>query len=100
VKAQPKAAARRSTETPKNFWATLQPAAAALTVWIRTYAFPHGCAASSGAGSPGVDSIGRIYELMDSQPVRQILRDIARRLKCNKALTSHEDWYVVAIDRH
>jgi hypothetical protein len=49
---------------------------------------------------PSVDSVGRIYELMDSQPVRLFLCDIAHRLKRNKALTSHEGWYVAAIDGH
>ena len=37
---------------------------------------------------------------MDSQPLRQFLCDIAHRLKRNKALTSHEGWYVAAIDGH
>jgi hypothetical protein len=49
---------------------------------------------------PSVDSIGRIYELMDSQPPRQILRDAAYQLKRNKALSSLEGWYVAAIDGH
>jgi hypothetical protein len=53
-----------------------------------------------GARVPSVDSIGRIYELMDSQPLRQNLCDIAHRLKRNKALTSHEGWYAAAIDGH
>src|SRR5665213_209958 len=53
-----------------------------------------------GARVPSVDSIGRIYGLMDSQPVRQILCDIAHRFKRNKALTSLEGWYVAAIDGH
>jgi hypothetical protein len=53
-----------------------------------------------GARVPSVDSIGRIYELMDSEAIRQILCDIAHRLKRNKALTSHEGWYVAAIDGH
>jgi hypothetical protein len=53
-----------------------------------------------GARVPSVDSIGRIYGLMDSRPVRQILCDIAHRLKRNKALSSHEGWYVAAIDGH
>ena len=53
-----------------------------------------------GTRVPSVDSIGRIYELMDSQPLRQILCDIAHRLKRNKALSSHEGWYVAAIDGH
>ena len=53
-----------------------------------------------GARVPSVDSIGRIYELMDSEAIRQILCDIAHRFKRNKALTSHEGWYVAAIDGH
>ena len=37
-----------------------------------------------GARIPSVDSISRIYALMDSQPVRQILCDIAHRFKRNE----------------
>ena len=46
-----------------------------------------------GAGPPSVDSIGRIYALMDSRPLRQLLRDVAHRLKRNKALTAREGYY-------
>jgi hypothetical protein len=53
-----------------------------------------------GAQPPSVDSIGRIYALMDSPPLRDLLCDIAHRLKRNKALTSHEGWYVAAVDGH
>jgi hypothetical protein len=53
-----------------------------------------------GADPPSVDSIGRIYALMDSPPLRQILCGIVHQLKRNKALTSHEDWYVAAVDGH
>jgi DDE family transposase len=53
-----------------------------------------------GAQVPSVDSIGRIYALMDSQPVRDLLCDIAHQLKRNKALTSREGWYVAAVDGH
>jgi Transposase DDE domain len=53
-----------------------------------------------GAEPPSIDSIGRIYALMDSPPLRQLLRDIAYRLKRNKALTHHEGWYVAAVDGH
>ena len=35
---------------------------------------------------PSVDSIGRIYARMDSGPLRRLLRDVAHRLKRNKAL--------------
>jgi hypothetical protein len=53
-----------------------------------------------GPDVPSVDSIGRVYALMHSQPLRQFLREIAHRLKRNKALKSHEGWYVAAIDGH
>jgi Transposase DDE domain len=53
-----------------------------------------------GAKIPSVDSIGRIYTLMDSSPLRQLLADLAHQLKRNKALKSCEDWYVAAVDGH
>jgi hypothetical protein len=53
-----------------------------------------------GAPPPSVDSIGRIYGLMDHGPVRQMLCDIAHRLKRNKVLTSREGWYIAAVDGH
>jgi hypothetical protein len=53
-----------------------------------------------GARVPSVDSIGRIYELMHSQPLRQMLCDIAHQLKRKKALRSCEGWYVAAVDGH
>ena len=37
---------------------------------------------------------------MDSPPLRQMLCDIAHRLKRKKASTSHEGWYAAAIDGH
>jgi hypothetical protein len=49
---------------------------------------------------PSVDSIGRIYALMNSLPLRQFLGDIAHQLKRNKALTDHEGWYAAAVDGH
>ena len=53
-----------------------------------------------GARVPGVDSIGRIYELMHSQPLRQMLCDIAHQLKRNKALTPVEGYRAAAVDGH
>jgi hypothetical protein len=49
---------------------------------------------------PGVDSVGRIYDRMDSQPLRQLLSDVAHRLKRNKALTSTEGYLAAAVDGH
>jgi Transposase DDE domain len=53
-----------------------------------------------GARVPSIDSVGRIYGLMDSQPLRQMLCGFAHRLKRNKALSSREGWYFAAIDGH
>jgi hypothetical protein len=53
-----------------------------------------------GARIPSVDSLGRIYALMDSQPVRDLLSDIAHQLKRNKALTPCEGGYVAGVDGH
>jgi DDE family transposase len=53
-----------------------------------------------GPDVPSVDSVGRVYALMHSRPLRQFLREIAHQLKRNKALSSHEGWYVAAIDGH
>jgi hypothetical protein len=53
-----------------------------------------------GARPPSVDSIGRIYALMDHPPLRQLLCDVAHRLKRNKALTALEGWYAAAVDGH
>jgi hypothetical protein len=54
----------------------------------------------AGTRIPSADSVGRIYAGMDSQPLRGLLRDIAHQLKRNKALTSHEGWYIAAVDGH
>jgi len=53
-----------------------------------------------GARLPSVDSIGRISAPMVSQPLRQLISDIAHQLKRNKALTRCEDWLFAAVDGH
>lgn len=53
-----------------------------------------------GQPAPSVDSLGRIYSQMDSEPLRQMLCDILHRLKRNKALTDGDTLKVVAIDGH
>ena len=53
-----------------------------------------------GAGPPSVNSIGRIYAQMGSGPLRQSLRDVAYRLKRNKALIAREGYYIAAVDGH
>jgi hypothetical protein len=49
---------------------------------------------------PSVDSIGRIYSLMHSAPLRQMMSDVAHQMKRNKALTPCEGWLMAAIDGH
>ena len=47
---------------------------------------------------PSVDSVGRIYSLMHSAPLRQLMSDIAHQMKRNKALTPCEGWVLAASD--
>ncbi len=49
---------------------------------------------------PSSETIGRVYAGMDSQPLRQMLRDIAYQLKRNKAISNGGDWYFAAVDGH
>jgi hypothetical protein len=49
---------------------------------------------------PSVDSVGRIYSLMHSAPLRQLMSDIAHQMKRNKVLTPCEGWLMAAIDGH
>lgn len=49
---------------------------------------------------PSADTLGRVYALMDPEPLRQMLRDWAGRLKRNKALPSPSGWYFAALDGH
>jgi Transposase DDE domain len=53
-----------------------------------------------GTQPPSVDSIGRIYDLMDSAPLRRLLCDVAHQLKRNKVFTPCEDWFAAAVDGH
>ena len=49
---------------------------------------------------PSSDTVGRVYGLMDSAPLRQMLRDFALQLKRNKALSNGGNWYFAAVDGH
>jgi hypothetical protein len=50
--------------------------------------------------APSIDSLGRIYSLMATEPLRGILRCILQRLKRNKALSDQGPLRVVAVDGH
>lgn len=53
-----------------------------------------------GSHAPSSDTIGRVYALMDSQPLRLMLRSVHHRLRRNKALTDGGEWKIAAIDGH
>lgn len=53
-----------------------------------------------GERAPSVDSIGRIYALMDSRGLRRMVRGIFHRLKRNKALADSGPLMMVAVDGH
>jgi hypothetical protein len=53
-----------------------------------------------GPRSLSSDTIGRVYAGLDSQGLREMLRDIACQLKRNKALANGGDWYFAAVDGH
>lgn len=53
-----------------------------------------------GPRQPSSDTIGRVYARMDSQGLREMLRDIAGRLKRNKVLANGGDWCFAAVDGH
>jgi hypothetical protein len=45
-----------------------------------------------GPRPPSCDTIGRVYAGIDSQGLREMLRDVACQLKRNKALANDGDW--------
>jgi Transposase DDE domain len=53
-----------------------------------------------GPRPPSVDTLGRVYGLLDSASVRQVLVSLHHRLKRNKALADGDDLKIVAVDGH
>jgi hypothetical protein len=49
---------------------------------------------------PSGDSVGRVYALLDSSVLRQVLRDVHLRIKRNKVLRGSGDWMFAAVDGH
>lgn len=49
---------------------------------------------------PSADSIGRVYTLLDSQPLRQMLSSINHRVRRNKALGEGGRLQIAAVDGH
>jgi DDE family transposase len=53
-----------------------------------------------GPRPPSIDTIGRVYAAMDSNPLRQMLAHVHHRLKRNKALADGDDLKITAVDGH
>jgi hypothetical protein len=56
--------------------------------------------AKPGTGPPCDDTLGRVFEALDPEPVRQMLVDIYQRLKRNKALPLVWNLRFAAVDGH
>lgn len=53
-----------------------------------------------GPHAPSSDTSGRVYALMDSAPLRQMLQSVHHRLRRNKALADGGERKVAAVDGH
>jgi hypothetical protein len=53
-----------------------------------------------GPRQPSIDTIGRVYTRIESQGLREMLRDINGQAKRNKVLANGGDWYFAAVDGH
>jgi hypothetical protein len=49
---------------------------------------------------PSGDTVGRVYAQLDSDVLREVLRDVHLRIKRNKMLRDTTDWLFVAVDGH
>lgn len=53
-----------------------------------------------GTGPPSDDTLGRVFDSLDPEPLRQMLTDINHRLKRNKALPLLWNLRFAAVDGH
>lgn len=49
---------------------------------------------------PSGDTVGRVYAQLDSDRLREILKDVHLRIKRNKMLGNTGDWLFAAVDGH
>jgi hypothetical protein len=49
---------------------------------------------------PSGDSVGRVYTQLDSDTLRQMLKDVHHRIKRNKMLDNTTEWLFAAVDGH
>jgi hypothetical protein len=53
-----------------------------------------------GAHVPSSDTVGRVYAQLDSNLLREVIRDVHLRIKRNKMLNNGGDWLFAAVDGH
>jgi hypothetical protein len=53
-----------------------------------------------GQDVPSGDTVGRVYAQLDSEALREALRDVHLRIKRNKMLCNTTDWIFAAVDGH
>jgi hypothetical protein len=53
-----------------------------------------------GSRVPSGDTVGRVYAQLDSDVLREVLRDVHLCIKRNKMLSNTTDWLFAAIDGH
>jgi hypothetical protein len=53
-----------------------------------------------GPQAPSSDTIGRVFAIMDPEPLRQMLRSVHHRLRRNKALLDGGERKIAAVDGH
>ena len=58
------------------------------------------CGQRLGTGPPSDDTLGRVFDALDPEPVRQMLAAINHRLKRNKALPLVSNLRFAAVDGH
>lgn len=49
---------------------------------------------------PSGDTVGRVYAQLNSDGLREVLRNVHFRIKRNKLLTSTTGWFFAAVDGH
>jgi hypothetical protein len=49
---------------------------------------------------PSGDTVGRVYAQLNSDRLREVLRNVHVRIKRNKILTSTTGWFFTAVDGH
>lgn len=62
--------------------------------------FPGRMQSLIGPRVPSGDTVGRVYTLMDSSRLREVLKDVHLRIKRNKILRNTTGWLFAAVDGH